>query len=114
MTKFFIKRVYEKAEATDGYRVLVDRLWPRGVSKEKAKLDEWAKNTAPSTELRKWFNHEIKNWRGFVSKYKTELKKNGDTENVFKNWKKKKVVTFVYGGKDELHNEAVILRDILK
>ncbi len=113
MNKIFIKRVYEKAETSDGYRVLVDRLWPRGVSKEKAKLDEWTKAVAPSTELRKWFDHDPKKFKEFVKKYKVELKKNKEVEEIFKNWKKKKVVTLLYGAKDEAHNEAIVLKDLL-
>lgn len=113
MTKFFIKRVYEEVEKDDGYRVLVDRLWPRGVSKEKAKLDEWAKNIAPSTELRKWFNHDPKKFKEFVKRYKKELENNIEVKEIIKNWKKQKKVTILYGAKDEVHNEAVVLRDIL-
>ncbi len=113
MTKFFIKRVYEEVEKDDGYRVLVDRLWPRGVSKEKAKLDEWAKNIAPSTELRKWFNHDPKKFKEFVKRYKKELENNIEVKEIIKNWKKQKKVIILYGAKDEVHNEAVVLRDIL-
>lgn len=109
-----LKRIYEESEKSDGFRVLVDRLWPRGVSKERANLDRWFKDIAPSTELRKWFNHDPKKWLVFQKKYKAEIVAN---KEVFAELKKitqqKKNVTILYGAKDEEHNEAVIIKDLL-
>ena len=106
MTTFSIKRIYEPASPTDGYRVLVDRLWPRGVSKDKAKLDEWAKDIAPSTELRKWFNHDIARFSDFTDRYIDEIKNNPKAVDIIATWRKQEKVTLLYGAKDEIHNEA--------
>ncbi len=109
-----IKRVYESAEERDGYRILVDRLWPRGVSKEKAKLDLWMKDIAPSNNLRKWFNHDPTRWDEFQNKYKEEL---NNKEELLKQIKElendKSTVTLVYGAKNEENNNAIVLRDTL-
>jgi uncharacterized protein YeaO (DUF488 family) len=109
-----IKRIYEAAKRGDGYRILVDRLWPRGVSKEKAKLNLWFKDIVPSNALRKWFGHDPKKWTGFQKKYKSEIVANKEIINslaeIIKN---KKSVTLLYGAKDEQHNEAIILKDFL-
>lgn len=110
-----LKRIYEKAEANDGYRILVDRLWPRGVSKEKAHLDLWLKEVGPSDELRKWFNHEIEKWEEFEEKYKKELKSNPEPVKKLQGiLKKEKTVTLLYGAKDTEHNQAVVLFKLLK
>lgn len=114
MTKVFIKRIYDKEQNSSSYRVLVDRLWPRGISKERANLNEWSKVIAPSTELRKWFNHDPKKFKDFVKKYKLEIKNNKEAENIFKNWKKQKEIILLYGTKDEVHNEAIVLKEILE
>ncbi len=109
-----VKRIYEPYDKMDGYRVLVDRLWPRGISKEKAHLDLWLKDVAPSTELRKWFNHDPKKWNEFKKKYKIELRKNIETVEVLKKtYKKNKELSLLYGAKDELHNEAIVLLELL-
>ena len=109
-----IKRVYESAEENDGYRILVDRLWPRGVSKEKAKLDMWMKDIAPSNSLRKWFNHDPKRWDEFQNKYNEELKDKNDLLKEIKDLEKSKsTVTLVYGAKNEENNNAIVLRDKL-
>lgn len=110
-----IKRIYEKPEKSDGYRVLVDRLWPRGVSKEKAALDLWLKDIAPSNELRKWFGHDPKKWSEFQKKYKAEIATNKEVFNQLKEIaKKEKQLTLLYAAKDEMYNEAVIIKDLLK
>ncbi len=110
-----IKRIYEKYEKSDGYRMLVDRLWPRGVSKEKAKLDIWFKDIAPSTELRKWFDHDIKKWQEFKKKYRAEIVVHKEAFIELKKIvKKNKNITLLYAAKDEMHNEAVIIKDLLK
>lgn len=110
-----LKRIYEPYSKSDGYRILVDRLWPRGISKEKAKLDIWLKDIAPSTELRKWFNHDPRKWTDFKKKYKTELEdKREYLKEIKKADKEHKVVTVLYGAKDEEHNEAVVILEVLK
>ena len=113
MTKFTTKRIYEPTESGDGYRVLVDRLWPRGVSKERAALDEWAKDIAPSTELRKWFGHSPAKFAEFSKRYKEEVQQNPEASGVFANWRKHKMVTLLYGARDEANNEAVVLKEYL-
>lgn len=112
--KFQLKRVYEKADVADGYRVLVDRLWPRGLSKEKARVDLWLKDIAPSTELRKWFGHDPEKWNVFQQKYKAELKEKNETVKILKEEMKKHSVTLVYAAKDELHNDALVLKEFLE
>jgi len=104
-----IKRVYEKPEKEDGYRILVDRLWPRGLTKEKANVNLWLKGIAPTTELRKWFGHEPAKWNNFKKKYVAELKENKEPVSVLKEKMKKGTVTLLYGAKDEEHNEALVL-----
>ena len=110
-----IKRAYKPADEGDGFRILVDRLWPRGVSKERAKLDLWLKDVDPSNELRKWFAHDPERWGGFQVKYRAELKDKKDILKEMKdNKKEESIITLVYGAKDENHNNAVVLRDLLK
>jgi uncharacterized protein YeaO (DUF488 family) len=108
-----LKRAYEKPERTDGTRILVDRLWPRGLTKEKAAIDLWLKEVAPSTELRKWFGHDPKKWRNFRNRYRTELKQHSDQLQLIKSKAKEGVVTLIYGARDQEHNEAIILRESL-
>jgi len=108
-----IKRIYEQPAKDDGYRVLVDRLWPRGVSKEKAACDEWLKEVAPSTELRKWFNHQPERFKEFKARYIVELKNNPALETLKAIVKKHKTVTLLYAAHDEKHNEAIILQELL-
>jgi len=106
-----IKRVYEKPVKEDGQRILVDRLWPRGLTKEKASIDLWLKEIAPSTELRKWFGHDPEKWKEFQRKYHQELKNNKAQVSILKEHLKKGNVTLVYGAKDEEHNEALVLKE---
>lgn len=109
-----IKRIYDESNDADGMRVLVDRLWPRGVAKEKAHIDLWLKEIAPSNELRKWFHHETKNWDEFVEKYKTELKGKKELMHQLHDLQKKhKTITLLYGAKDREHNQAIIIADLL-
>lgn len=109
------KRAYEPSNEDDGFRILVDRLWPRGVSKEKANLNLWMKEIAPSDDLRKWFSHDPKKWNEFKTKYKGELKGKDEYLNKIKDIEKKnKVITLVYSAKDKEHNNAVVLGDALK
>jgi uncharacterized protein YeaO (DUF488 family) len=110
-----IKRAYQKPEKEDSCRILVDRLWPRGISKENAKLDLWLKDIAPSDELRKWFAHDLERWEKFQDKYKGELKDKAELLNHSSNIEMEKgTVTLIYAAKDEEHNNAVVLRDVLE
>lgn len=111
-----IKRVYEPAEHTDGYRILVDRLWPRGLSRERAALDEWLRDVAPSAELRKWFGHEPQRWAEFKRRYRAELGKEPAAAALdhLRETAAKQRVTLLYGAQDETYNNAVALREILR
>ncbi|MBX3256903.1 MAG: DUF488 domain-containing protein [Chitinophagaceae bacterium] len=110
-----IRRVYDEPLSTDGYRVLVDRLWPRGLTKEKASLDEWIKDIAPSAALRKWFDHTVELWPEFRKRYTAELKANEDAVNRFINeLLKQKHITLLYAAKDPDHNNAVVLKQFLE
>ena len=111
--KIQIKRVYEKPAKDDGMRILVDRLWPRGLSKEKADVDLWLKEIAPSTELRKWFGHVPDRWKEFQKRYHHELENNIESVSKLKELIKKGAVTLVYGAKDKEHNEALVLKEWL-
>ena len=108
-----IKRVYEQPDKVDGTRILVDRLWPRGLSKEKARVDLWLKDVAPSTELRKWFGHDPDKWPEFQTRYRAELRSNEEQLLLLKQEAAKGTVTLVYGARDEKHNEAVVLQKLL-
>ena len=109
-----IKRVYEKPDKEDGVRILVDRLWPRGLTKEKASADLWLKDIAPSTELRKWFNHDPDKWEEFKKRYFSELQKNKEPISQLKEQIRQHPVTLLYAAKDEEHNEAQVLKNYLK
>lgn len=108
-----VKRVYEKPEKKDGFRVLVDRLWPRGLSKEKADIDLWLKEIAPSTELRKWFGHDPDKWKEFQTRYRAELQKNRDSVAQLQKIVFRRTVTLLYAARDEEHNEALVLKKFL-
>lgn len=105
-----IKRVYDKASKEDGFRILVDRLWPRGLSKDKAKVDLWLKEVAPSNDLRKWFSHDPMKWQGFIRRYENELKDKQELLHEIKQAEKEKgIVTLLYSAREEEHNQAVAL-----
>jgi uncharacterized protein YeaO (DUF488 family) len=108
-----LKRVYEKPDPKDGFRILVDRLWPRGFTKEKAAADLWLKDIAPSTELRKWFNHDPEKWKEFQKKYQQELKENKEAITIIKEHLKQERVTLIYAAKDEVHNEAQVIKEFI-
>jgi DNA-3-methyladenine glycosylase len=108
MAKFKIKRVYEDAEPGDGFRVLVDRLWPRGVKKDK--VDLWLKEIGPSNELRNWFHHEPRKFGDFARKYRVELKANPAVAELRKLGREHKIITLLYGARDTENNQAVVLR----
>jgi uncharacterized protein YeaO (DUF488 family) len=112
--KVSIKRVYEKPDAADGFRVLVDRLWPRGVSKEHADVDEWLKDVGPSDDLRKWFGHVPDRFGEFATRYRAELAAGAAFSSLEAIVAGHENVTLVYSAKDEEHNQAVVLRDVLQ
>ncbi len=108
-----IKRIYEPVSSNDGYRILVDRIWPRGISKEMAAIDEWLKDIAPSTELRKWFNHIPERFEIFKEKYEQELLSQVSDLVRIKTISQNQNVTLLYGAKDETHNQAVVLMNVI-
>lgn len=108
------KRVYESAEKSDGFRILVDRLYPRGIKKENLHADVWLKEVAPSAVLRKWFNHDKKKWSAFKARYAKELKLSKAFEELLALLKKHKTITLLYGAKDEKHNQAAALKTFLQ
>ena len=109
-----VKRVYEKPSRKDGLRILVDRLWPRGLSKERAAVKLWLKDVAPSTELRKWFGHDPAKWKQFQARYRKELREKKDALKQLKQKSEEHTVTLVYCARDEEHNEALVLKKILE
>jgi len=108
-----VKRIYDKASITDGKRIFVDRLWPRGVKKSTANVDMWMKDIAPSNELRLWFDHDPKKWEGFKAKYTKELERNKHVDDLI-NLIEKNDVTLLYAAKDTEHNNAVVLSEFIK
>jgi uncharacterized protein YeaO (DUF488 family) len=108
-----LKRAYERPASNDGVRVLVDRLWPRGVRKADAAIDHWMKEVAPSTTLRRWFGHEPARWEEFRRRYKGELKEHQKQLNELRGLARHGGITLVYAARDQAHNEAVVLRDLL-
>lgn len=108
-----IKRTYAPAEETDGYRILVDRLWPRGISKEKAKIDLWLKSVAPSSDLRKWFGHVPERFPEFTKRYKAELAESGALDDLRKVLSEHPDATLLFAAHDEEHNNAVVLKELL-
>lgn len=110
-----LKRIYDVAEPSDGYRVLVDRIWPRGVSKEKAGIDLWMKEIAPSDQLRKWFAHDAKRWTEFQRRYREELRAKAALTEQLRDLKKThRTVTLIYSARDDRHNQAVVLCAVLQ
>jgi uncharacterized protein YeaO (DUF488 family) len=108
-----LKRVYELPAPNDGVRILIDRLWPRGLSKEKAAVDHWMKDVAPSAELRKWFGHDPDRWPEFRRRYMAELRKSGALLDQIRDLARRGTVTLLFGAHDEKHNDAVVLREVL-
>lgn len=109
-----VKRIYDPASPQDGARLLVDRLWPRGVSKEKAGLTAWLKDVAPSTELRQWFGHDPAKWEEFSERYRKELDAHPQAVEEIRAYLKKGTTTLLFGAKDTAHNEGVVLADYLR
>ena len=108
-----LKRAYESPAAADGTRVLIDRLWPRGISKEKAALDQWMKDIAPSNQLRKWFGHDPARWNEFRRRYAAELHKNPHLLEQLRSVARDGPITLVYSARDEAYNDAIVLRDLI-
>ena len=108
-----LKRAYEPPAPEDGTRILIDRLWPRGLSKKDAALDLWMKEIAPTTELRKWFAHDPARWEEFRRRYADELHENGELLKELRTLARQGPVTLVYSAHDEAHNDAIVLRDVL-
>lgn len=113
MPSIRLKRAYEETEDSDGLRILVERLWPRGVTKDTAALDHWAKDIAPSPELRKWYGHDPDKWPEFRERYLSELRRNTDEVTALRTICAAQTVTFVYAARDEERNSAVVLKDFL-
>jgi len=113
MPSIQLKRVYEPPSKEDGIRIFVDRLWPRGLTKKKAAVDLWLKDIAPTTELRKWFGHDPARWKEFQVRYRKELRADKEAVNLLKQKSKEGTVTLVYGAKDQEHNEALVLQQML-
>ena len=109
-----LKRAYQPASRDDGLRILVERLWPRGVSKQKAQIDLWLKTLAPSTELRQWYGHDPSRWPQFRKRYRAELKGQGDVLALLRYVTEERTVTFVYAASDEERNSAVVLKELLE
>ena len=108
------KRVYAPPERSDGYRVLIDRVWPRGVSRDRARLDEWARELAPSDALRKWFGHDPGRFREFSERYREELRDCADSIGALRDRAARGPVTLVYGARDQQHNNAAVLAELLR
>jgi uncharacterized protein YeaO (DUF488 family) len=109
-----LKRVYEPSSPVDGQRILVDRLWPRGISKAEAHADLWMKDIAPSTELRIWFNHDPKRWYEFRTRYLVELRQKAEVIATIREKAEAETVTLLYGAKDVEHNHAVVLAELIR
>ncbi|MCZ6834180.1 MAG: DUF488 family protein [Planctomycetota bacterium] len=114
MAAIALKRVYEPASKSDGRRLLVERLWPRGMKKDKARIDTWHKNVAPSPELRTWYGHDVEKWTEFKKRYRQELKKNVEGVQAIRDEILLGKVTFVYAARDEAHNSALVLKEFLE
>ncbi|HWJ38977.1 MAG TPA: DUF488 domain-containing protein [Sphingomicrobium sp.] len=108
-----LKRAYDVPDSGDGRRILVDRLWPRGVSKAEAHIDEWLKDLAPSTELRKWFGHDPGKWDEFRRRYAKEIHGQPELLAHLRDLARERPVTLVYSARDEVHNDAIVLRDVV-
>lgn len=108
-----LKRAYEPPESGDGKRILIDRLWPRGIKKTEAAIDEWMKEIAPSTELRKWFGHDPARWQQFRRRYQSEIRQHPEQFDRLRTLAQHGQITLVFSAHDEAHNDAVVLKDML-
>lgn len=109
-----LKRAYKKPAKDDGERILVERLWPRGVTKEQVRLDLWLKDVAPSAELRKWFGHDPDRWVEFRQRYRKELKQKADLIKLLRRKAREGTITLIYAARDEAHNGALVLKQFLQ
>lgn len=109
-----LKRAYEQPTQEDGLRILVERLWPRGLTKQRARIDLWLKDVAPSTELRRWFGHEASRWAGFRERYRKELQQKAESTALLQERLKMGRVTLVYAARDPAHNSAIVLKEFLE
>ena len=112
MSEIRLKRAYDPAGPEDGTRILVDRLWPRGLSRDQAKVDQWLKDVAPSAELRRWFGHDPAKWAEFRKRYEAELARNPSLEELRDLIRRERRVTLLFGARDVEHNNAVVLREV--
>ena len=110
----YLKRVYERPDPSDGRRILVDRLWPRGLTRKKAAVDEWMKEVAPSSELRRWFRHDPAKWTEFSRRYRRELSARGPVLRELAKLAARRRVTLVYSARDEVHNDARVLASVVR
>lgn len=108
-----LKRAYEPPAVDDGARILIDRLWPRGVKKANAAIDEWMREIAPSTELRKWFGHDPKRWPEFQHRYESEIRQHPEQFERLRALARRRRITLVFSARDQAHNDAVVLKDLL-
>lgn len=113
MVTIKVKRIYEEPKKSDGVRILVDRLWPRGMKKEEAAIDLWLKDIAPSDSLRKWYNHDLKKWPEFQKRYAKELSNKQELIDSIKKEAKRKTVTLLFSSKENEYNNAIALRDFI-
>ncbi|MBW3603642.1 MAG: DUF488 family protein [Actinobacteria bacterium] len=113
-SRIWLRRAYDTPTRNDGHRVLVDRIWPRGVSKEDARIDDWARELAPSDDLRRWFDHDTERWDEFQRRYRAELRRQEQSLDQLARRIDEGRVTLVYGARDEHHNNAVVLRHVLE
>jgi uncharacterized protein YeaO (DUF488 family) len=109
-----LKRIYESPAEEDGFRILVERLWPRGLSRERARIDLWLKDVAPSPGLRVWYSHDITKWEEFRQRYLSEIREKPDLINLLKQKSATGKVTFVFAARDELHSSALVLKDYIE
>ncbi len=112
--RVWLRRAYERPTRNDGYRVLVDRIWPRGISKDEARIDDWARELAPSDDLRRWFGHDPERWDEFQRSYRTELQDHDGALDELESRVAQGRITLVYGARDTRHNNAVVLREVLE
>ncbi|HUB64931.1 MAG TPA: DUF488 domain-containing protein [Methylocella sp.] len=114
MKSICIKRIYEPPEPSDGARILVDRLWPRGIARDKARVEAWLKDVAPSDALRRWFAHDSERWPEFQARYIAELRHNPAAAELLNIARKSKAITLLFAAKDRVHNNAIVLRQFLE
>lgn len=113
-SRVWLRRAHDAPTRNDGRRVLVDRIWPRGVSRDRAEIDHWCREVAPSDELRRWFGHDVRRWDEFRRRYRRELEDRGEQLDQLTAWAREGRVTLLFGAKDREHNNAVVLREVIE